>query len=93
MSARSTAAAVRAGERSARSIVEEHLAVIDSHEGEIHDFNLVLADEALPRADDLDRRLRAGEDPGPLAGVAVAPQARTRGGAGKRGAPPWARFP
>jgi aspartyl-tRNA(Asn)/glutamyl-tRNA(Gln) amidotransferase subunit A len=72
MSARSTAAAVRAGERSARSIVEEHLAVIDSHEGEIHAFNLVLADEALTRADDLDRRIADGEDPGPLAGVPVA---------------------
>ena len=72
MSARSTAAAVRAGERSARSVVEEHLAVIDSHEGEIHAFNLVLADEALTRADDLDRRVADGEDPGPLAGVPVA---------------------
>ncbi|MED5584597.1 MAG: Asp-tRNA(Asn)/Glu-tRNA(Gln) amidotransferase subunit GatA [Actinomycetota bacterium] len=72
MSARSTAAAVRAGERSARSVVEEHLAVIDSHEGEIHAYNLVLADEALTRADDLDRRIADGEDPGPLAGVPVA---------------------
>ena len=72
MSARSTAAAVRAGERSARSVVEEHLAVIDSNEGEIHAFNLVLADEALTRADDLDRRIADGEDPGPLAGVPVA---------------------
>ena len=72
MSARSTAAAVRAGERSARSVVEEHLAVIDSNEGEIHAFNLVLADEALNRADDLDRRIADGEDPGPLAGVPVA---------------------
>ncbi|MEE3251725.1 MAG: Asp-tRNA(Asn)/Glu-tRNA(Gln) amidotransferase subunit GatA [Actinomycetota bacterium] len=72
MSARSTAAAVRAGERSARSVVEEHLAVIGSNEGEIHAFNLVLADEALTRADDLDRRIADGEDPGPLAGVPVA---------------------
>ena len=72
MSARSTAAAVRDGERSARSVVEEHLAVIGSNEGEIHAFNLVLADEALTRADDLDRRIADGEDPGPLAGVPVA---------------------
>ena len=81
MSARSTAAAVRAGERSARSVVEEHLAVIDSNEGEIHAFNLVLADEALTRADDLDRRIADGEDPGPLAGVPVALKANlcTRG--------------
>ncbi|HBM55838.1 MAG TPA: Asp-tRNA(Asn)/Glu-tRNA(Gln) amidotransferase GatCAB subunit A, partial [Acidimicrobiaceae bacterium] len=33
---------------------------------------LVLADEALTRADDLDRRIADGEDPGPLAGVPVA---------------------
>ena len=72
MSARAIAAAVRAGERSARSVVEEHLAAIDSGEGEIHAFNLVLADEALARADDLDRRIANGEDPGPLAGVPVA---------------------
>jgi aspartyl-tRNA(Asn)/glutamyl-tRNA(Gln) amidotransferase subunit A len=72
VSARAIATAVRAGERSARSVVEEHLAAIDSGEGEIHAFNLVLADEALVRADDLDRRIANGEDPGPLAGVPVA---------------------
>ncbi|MEE2697618.1 MAG: amidase, partial [Actinomycetota bacterium] len=72
MSARSTATAVRAGERSARSVVEDHLAAIDAREDEIHAFNLVLADEALTRADDLDRRIADGEDPGPLAGVPVA---------------------
>jgi aspartyl-tRNA(Asn)/glutamyl-tRNA(Gln) amidotransferase subunit A len=72
VSARVIATAVRAGERSARSVVEEHLAAIDSGEGEIHAFNLVLADEALVRADDLDRRIANGEDPGPLAGVPVA---------------------
>ena len=72
MSARSIAAAVRSGERSARSVVEEHLAAIDSSEGEVHAFNLVLADGALARADDLDRRIADGEDPGPLAGVPVA---------------------
>ncbi|MBC8364366.1 MAG: Asp-tRNA(Asn)/Glu-tRNA(Gln) amidotransferase subunit GatA [Actinobacteria bacterium] len=72
MSARSTADAVRAGERSARSVVEEHLAAIDAREDEIHAFNLVMADEALTQADDVDRRIAEGEDPGPLAGVPVA---------------------
>ncbi|MDP6492349.1 MAG: Asp-tRNA(Asn)/Glu-tRNA(Gln) amidotransferase subunit GatA [Acidimicrobiales bacterium] len=72
MSARSTAAAVRAGERSALSVVEEHLAAIDAHEDEIHAFNLVLADESLARAEELDRRIADGGDPGPLAGVPVA---------------------
>ena len=72
MSARGLAAAVRAGERSARSVVDEHLETIRSGEPEIHAFNLVLADEALAAADEVDRRVAAGEDPGPLAGVPVA---------------------
>ena len=72
MSARGLAAAVRSGERSARSVVEDHLATIRSGEPEIHAFNLVLADEALAAADEVDRRVAAGEDPGPLAGVPVA---------------------
>ena len=68
MSARGLAAAVRSGERSARSVVDEHLETIRSGEPEIHAFNLVLADEALAAADEVDRRVAAGEDPGPLAG-------------------------
>ena len=72
MSARGLAAAVRSGERSARSVVDEPLATIRSGEPEIHAFNLVLADEALAAADEVDRRVAAGEDPGPLAGVPVA---------------------
>ena len=72
MSARGLAAAVRSGERSARSVVDEHLEAIRSGEPEIHAFNLVLADEALAAADEVDRRVAAGEDPGPLAGVPVA---------------------
>ena len=66
------AAAVRSGERSARSVVEEHLAVIAGREDEIHAFNLVAGDAALERADLLDRSIGAGDDPGPLAGVPVA---------------------
>ncbi len=66
------AAAVRAGDRSARSVVDAHLAAIEAREPEIHAFNLVLADEARAAADEVDRRVAAGEDPGPLAGVPVA---------------------
>jgi aspartyl-tRNA(Asn)/glutamyl-tRNA(Gln) amidotransferase subunit A len=72
MTAVEIAAAVRSGERSARSIVEEHLARIDGREAELHAFNLVLADVALAAADEVDRKVAAGEDPGPLAGVPVA---------------------
>ena len=66
------ATAVRAGERSARSVTEEHLATIDQREAELHAFNLVLADHALAVADAVDAKVAAGEDPGPLAGVPVA---------------------
>jgi aspartyl-tRNA(Asn)/glutamyl-tRNA(Gln) amidotransferase subunit A len=66
------AAAVRSGERTARSVVEAHLATIAAGEAEVHAFNLVMADAALARADELDARVAAGEDPGPLAGVPIA---------------------
>ena len=72
MSARDLAEAVRSGARSARSVLDEHLDSIAAREPEIHAFNVVLADEARTAADEVDRRVAAGEDPGPLAGVPVA---------------------
>jgi aspartyl-tRNA(Asn)/glutamyl-tRNA(Gln) amidotransferase subunit A len=63
---------VRAGTRSAREVVEAHLAAIAGREDELHAFNLVLADEARAAADEVDRQVAGGEDPGPLAGVPVA---------------------
>jgi aspartyl-tRNA(Asn)/glutamyl-tRNA(Gln) amidotransferase subunit A len=66
------AAAVRAGERSAVDVVDEHLARIAAAEAEVHAFNEVTADAARAAAADLDRRVAAGEDVGPLAGVPVA---------------------
>jgi Asp-tRNA(Asn)/Glu-tRNA(Gln) amidotransferase A subunit family amidase len=38
------AGAVRAGERSAREVVDHHLAEIEAQDGELHAFNLVMAD-------------------------------------------------
>ena len=70
--AASIAAEVRGGTRSARSVVEEHLARIAEREPAIHAFNLVLRDEALAAADAVDAAVAAGDDPGPLAGVPVA---------------------
>jgi len=64
--------AVRAGELSAREVLEVHLSVIDGREGEINAFNLVLADEARIAADAVDRRVADGGDPGLLAGVPLA---------------------
>ena len=72
MNATDIAAAVAAGERSARDVLDEHLARIDAAEGDVHAFNAVLADRARQAAADIDRRVAAGEDPGPLAGVPVA---------------------
>ena len=66
------AAAVRAGERSARDVVDAHLATIEAGEHEVHAFNVVLADRARAAADEIDRRVAAADDPGPLAGVPVA---------------------
>jgi aspartyl-tRNA(Asn)/glutamyl-tRNA(Gln) amidotransferase subunit A len=66
------AAGVRSGALKAAEVVEEHLARIDEREGEIHAFNLVMADAARERAAAVDAAVAAGEDPGPLAGVPVA---------------------
>jgi aspartyl-tRNA(Asn)/glutamyl-tRNA(Gln) amidotransferase subunit A len=67
-----TASAVRAGEVSARSVVDEHLASIEAREAEIHAFNHVMADEARAAADAVDATVASGGEPGPLAGVTVA---------------------
>ncbi len=72
MTALEIAAAVRAGERTARSVVAEHLAAIERRESEIHACNTVLSESALAAADAVDAAVARGEDPGPLAGVPVA---------------------
>jgi aspartyl-tRNA(Asn)/glutamyl-tRNA(Gln) amidotransferase subunit A len=66
------AEAVRSGARSAREVLDEHLAAIDARESELHAFNLVTADAARDAADRIDAAVAAGEDPGPLAGVPIA---------------------
>ena len=64
--------AIRSGERRAVEVVDASLAAIAERDGELHCFNLVLADQARARAAEVDRMVAAGEDPGPLAGVPVA---------------------
>ena len=71
-SAVALAASIRSGQRTAADVVEEHLARIAAQEPEIHAFNLVTGDEARAQAAEVDRRVAAGEDVGPLAGVPVA---------------------
>ena len=70
--ARELAAAVRAGERSARTVTEEALAAVAAGDGEVHAFLTVMGDEALAQADAVDAAVAQGRDPGPLAGVPVA---------------------
>ncbi len=64
--------AVRAGTTKAADVVEHHLAAIDARDAEIHAFNHVMADEARAQAAAVDAAAKAGDDPGPLAGVTVA---------------------
>jgi aspartyl-tRNA(Asn)/glutamyl-tRNA(Gln) amidotransferase subunit A len=66
------ARAVRAGERSAVEVLEEHLARISAGDGDLHAFLTVTADAAREAAGAVDRAVAAGVDPGPLAGVPVA---------------------
>ena len=63
---------VRSGRKTARVVLEEHLARIASSEPDVHAFNLLLADGAREAADAIDEAVAAGRDPGPLAGVPVA---------------------
>src|SRR5580765_7178405 len=72
MTAAEIASAVRTKQRSAREVLEEHLARVEEREGEIHAFNLVLDGRARADAAAVDQRIASREDPGPLAGVPVA---------------------
>ncbi len=66
------AADVRSGRRSAREVLDAHLARITRRDPELHAFNLVTVDEARRQAAAVDAVVAAGGDPGPLAGVPVA---------------------
>jgi Asp-tRNA(Asn)/Glu-tRNA(Gln) amidotransferase A subunit family amidase len=65
------AAVVRAGDRSAADVVEEHLAVVAAREPELHACNLVTDEAARAAAATIDALVQSGEDPGPLAGVPI----------------------
>jgi aspartyl-tRNA(Asn)/glutamyl-tRNA(Gln) amidotransferase subunit A len=72
VTARSIAAAVASGARSAVSVLDEHLARVGEREEEIHAFNLVTEDKARGQAEAVDAAVTAGEPVGPLAGVPLA---------------------
>jgi aspartyl-tRNA(Asn)/glutamyl-tRNA(Gln) amidotransferase subunit A len=65
------AGAVRAGDRLAVDIVEEHLAVVAAQEPVLHACNLVTSDSARATAAAVDAAIARGDDPGPLAGVPI----------------------
>lgn len=63
---------VAAGSLSASTVLEENLTAIDAREEEIHAFNLVTADRARERAQQIDSDVKAGKKVGRLAGVTIA---------------------
>jgi len=71
-SALATSKAVQSKQVSCREATEAALRRIGEVDGEVKAFLKVTADQALARADALDKRLAKGEDPGPLTGVPIA---------------------
>ena len=63
---------IRAGETCAVDSVGKFLARIDSKNPALNAYHEVLSEDALARAEDIDRRIAQGENPGPLAGASVA---------------------
>src|SRR5260370_14785876 len=70
--AASLAQAVRMDYASAVNATTDVLRRIDRFDGVLNCFTAVLRDSALAQAAEVDRRLAAGEDPGPLCGVPFA---------------------
>ena len=66
------AAGVRAGRLDPVALAEESLARIAAHDGRLHCFLDVDAAAARRRAEEVRAQVRAGRDPGRLAGVPVA---------------------
>jgi len=63
------AESVRSGARTATDVLEESLAAIDDRNGALNAFVVVDPAGARAAASRVDDLVRAGEDPGPLAGV------------------------
>jgi len=66
-----TAELVRSGRASAAEVAREHLDRLPGLDWEIGSVWLVTEERAVAEAAAVDRRLAAGDDPGPLAGVPV----------------------
>ncbi len=72
MSARATADAVRRGDQTAGTVLEESLRRIDAVNPEINAFLRLDVEGARADAARVDALVAAGDDPGPLAGVPIA---------------------
>ena len=57
---------------SATEVTRAHLDRIQATEDRVAAFLTIMADQALAKAADVDRRIAAGDDVGPLAGIPVA---------------------
>lgn len=72
VSVRALAEQVRTRQLSAVELVQHSLDRIDALDREVRAFTQVDGDRALATAREIDRRVAAGEDPGPLAGIPLA---------------------
>jgi aspartyl-tRNA(Asn)/glutamyl-tRNA(Gln) amidotransferase subunit A len=61
--------AVRAGDLRARDLLDVHLERIERHNPALNAVCALDVDGARRQAEEIDRRVAAGEDPGPLAGI------------------------
>jgi aspartyl-tRNA(Asn)/glutamyl-tRNA(Gln) amidotransferase subunit A len=64
--------AVSAGEVSAAEVTSAYLDRIDAVDGKVDAYTQVWREQAMAQAEDVDRKVAAGESPGPLAGVPVS---------------------
>jgi aspartyl-tRNA(Asn)/glutamyl-tRNA(Gln) amidotransferase subunit A len=71
LSAVEIAGGVRAGSLSAQEVLARHAERIEAAERQVHAFNLVTMEGAQRSAEAVDAAVRAGNDPGPLAGVPI----------------------
>ena len=56
-------------EISSREIVEAHLEIIEKKEKDINAFITIAKEEALDKAEKIDKKIKNGEKLGPLAGI------------------------
>ena len=63
---------VRSGESSALELTDAYLSRIAAYDEPLNIYRTVMADRARDRAREIDEQVRAGTDPGPLAGVPIA---------------------